>query len=160
MAQSVDPGVRAATAAELDRLRDALAVAFQDDPVFGWLLPDDAKRPARLRRFFAQELRHVLKRGRISTSDALAGAALALPPGRWRTPPLATLLQGPPFGLRLPLAALITLILLERATRVEHAAEELLLPLDRRRIDTPRVEGFRDALRLAREIFGLAGRVA
>lgn len=112
--------MRTATAAELARLRDALAAAFQDDPVFGWLMRDAARRPARLRRFFAQELRHVLKHGQISTSDVLAGAALALPPGRWRTPPLTTLLLGPPFGLRVPHAAGLLAALDRRHLREPH----------------------------------------
>jgi ribosomal protein S18 acetylase RimI-like enzyme len=99
------PGVHTASAGDLSRLTIALAAAFQEDPVFRWLLPDEATRPARLRRFFAHELRHVLKRGRVSTSGGLAGAALVLPPGAWRTPPHVAVLQGRPFGIHLPRAA-------------------------------------------------------
>src|SRR5688572_12825146 len=62
--------------------------------------------------------------------------------------------------LRLALAVLVALILLQRPTRVEHAAEELLLSLDRRRIDASGVERLRDALRLACEILRLPGHIA
>ena len=68
-------------------------------------MPDATTRPARLRRFFADELRHVLDRGLVSTSNDLAGAALALGPGAWRTPPRVALLQARAFGIRLPRAA-------------------------------------------------------
>ncbi len=61
MGHPAESDVRTATADELDRVRRALAKAFQDDPVFGWLMPDDASRAARLRRFFGRELHHVLQ---------------------------------------------------------------------------------------------------
>lgn len=94
-----------ATTDDLDRLTYALAAAFQADPIFGWLMPGEATRPARLRRFFGHELRHVLNRGRIWTSSELGGAALSLPPRAWRTPPRVAVLQGRAFGLQLPKAA-------------------------------------------------------
>ncbi len=109
-----------ATADDLGRLRVSLAAAFQDDPIFGWLMPDAASRPARLRRFFGLELRHVLKRGEVWTSDALDGAALTLPPGRWRTPPHVAVPQGRPFGLRLPRAAGLLTALEWRHLREPH----------------------------------------
>jgi len=67
----------------------ALAAAFHDDPVFGWLLPDGAKRARSLRRFFTIETRRiVLRHGRSMATRAAgtSGAALVLPPGSWRTP--------------------------------------------------------------------------
>jgi GNAT superfamily N-acetyltransferase len=104
-ADTAPPHARTATADDLGRLATALAAAFQDDPVFGWLMPDAATRPARLRRFFGHELRHVLARGQAWTASETAGAVLALPPGRWRTPPYVALLQARPFGRKLPRAA-------------------------------------------------------
>jgi len=64
-------------------------------------MPDDRRRQARLRRFFAFELRHmVLPRGSAWTSEELHGAALVLPPKAWSTPLHLVLLQGLCFGMR------------------------------------------------------------
>jgi GNAT superfamily N-acetyltransferase len=102
----IDPRLRRATVEDVAHLKDVMAQAFFEDPVLGWLMPDDAKRRARLRRFFAIELRHVaLRRGRVWTTGELAGAALSLPPGAWRAPLRATLLEGTAFGARLSRAA-------------------------------------------------------
>jgi GNAT superfamily N-acetyltransferase len=79
-----------------------LAKAFYDDPILGWLMPDERKRHARLRRFYAIELRHLaLPRGQVWTTSDLTGAALILPPGAWRVPLHATLLEGGAFGVHL-----------------------------------------------------------
>jgi hypothetical protein len=75
--------LRRAAAEDVDRLKAVMADAFFEDPIFGWLMPDDTKRAARLRRYFAIELRHLaLARGRVWTTSDLAGAALSLPPRR------------------------------------------------------------------------------
>jgi hypothetical protein len=91
-------------------MSDALATACFDDPVFGWLLPNDARRAAALRRFFAVEARHiVLARGHsvaLLGEEGASGAALVLPPRRWRTPVRVPLRYGPAylwtFGRRTP----------------------------------------------------------
>jgi ribosomal protein S18 acetylase RimI-like enzyme len=94
--------LRKATSADLGALTRALADAFYDDPVFSWLLPDERSRRARLRRFYAIELRHVgFGRGRVWTCAEVAGAAITTPPGAWRMPTYAVLMQGPVFGRRL-----------------------------------------------------------
>jgi len=101
-----DRELRRATAADVDRLRTVLAEAFFDDPIMGWLMPQDAKRRARLRRYFGIELRYLaLPRGRVWTTSDLAGAALSLPPGAWRSPLRVTLLEGSAFGIHLSRAA-------------------------------------------------------
>ncbi len=83
-----------------------MAEAFHDDPVLGWLMPDASRRPTRLRRFFGIELRHmVLPRGCVWTTGDLGAAALVMPPGRWRVPPLATLREGRAFGFGMAKAA-------------------------------------------------------
>jgi GNAT superfamily N-acetyltransferase len=83
-----------------------LAEAFADDPVFGWLMGDDSKRRARLRRYFGIDLRHLtLPRGRVWTTSDLTGAALSLPPGKWRVPPQVSMLQGSAFGVKIARAA-------------------------------------------------------
>ena len=114
------PDLRPATPADLGRLQLALAAAFQDDPIFGWLMPDAASRPARLRRYFGQELRHVLAHGRVWTATDLGGAALTLPPRRWRTPPRVALLQARPFGRHLPRAAGLLAAIERRHLRAPH----------------------------------------
>jgi GNAT superfamily N-acetyltransferase len=104
--QLSDPGLRPATAQDVQRLRAVMAEAFFEDPVFGWLMPEDTKRLMRLRRYFAIELRHVaLARGRVWARSDLAGAALSLPPGAWRVPLRVTLLEGSAFGVHLSRAA-------------------------------------------------------
>jgi ribosomal protein S18 acetylase RimI-like enzyme len=101
-----DLGLRPATTADVQRLKAVLAEAFFDDPVFGWLMPEDSKRLARLRRYFGVDLRYfALPRGRVWTTSGLTGAALSLPPGAWRVPPHTTLLQGSAFGGNLHRAA-------------------------------------------------------
>lgn len=103
-----DLDLRPATADDVARLSGVLADAFFDDPVFGWLMPEDNRRRARLRRYFGVDLRHLtLPRGRVWTTPDLTGAALSLPPGRWRVPPLTTLRHGTAFGTHLSRAARI-----------------------------------------------------
>src|ERR1700756_1608907 len=99
-------GPRQAVKADTARLEVVMASAFHDDPVIGWLMPDASRRPARLRRFFGIELRHVaLARGCVWTTSDLSAAALVLPPGRWRVPLPATLREGRAFGFGLVKAA-------------------------------------------------------
>jgi GNAT superfamily N-acetyltransferase len=102
-----DHAPRAASPADIDRLSGALAAAFEDDPVFVWLLPNSTPRLARLRRFFALELRHVvLPAGKAWTADVPCGASLELPPGKWKMPIGAQVAHGRAFlrvfGARLP----------------------------------------------------------
>jgi ribosomal protein S18 acetylase RimI-like enzyme len=102
----VDSALRPATAEDVGRLKTVLAEAFFDDPVFAWLMPEGDKRLARLRRYFGVDLRHYsLPRGRVWTTGDLLGAALTLPPGKWRVPLHTSLMQGGAFGLHMPRAA-------------------------------------------------------
>jgi GNAT superfamily N-acetyltransferase len=119
--QLADPGLRRATAEDVHRLKAVLAEAFFEDPVLGWLMPDDSKRRARLRRFFAIELRHLaLPRGRVWTTSDLTGAALSLPPGAWRVPLRVTLLEGSAFGVHLSRAARLGAAMEWRHVRESH----------------------------------------
>jgi GNAT superfamily N-acetyltransferase len=105
-ASLAEPQLRQATAEDVPHLRVMLAEAFADDPVFGWLMGDDSKRRARLRRYFGIDLRHLtLPRGRVWTTSDLTGAALSLPPGKWRVPPQVSMLQGSAFGVKIARAA-------------------------------------------------------
>jgi ribosomal protein S18 acetylase RimI-like enzyme len=98
--------LRHATTEDVPRLKTVLAEAFFDDPVLSWLMPNDRKRLAHLRRYFGIELRHLaLARGRVWTTSDLAGAALTLSPGKWRSPLRVTLLEGSAFGLHVTRAA-------------------------------------------------------
>jgi GNAT superfamily N-acetyltransferase len=95
---SADSPPRAASLAETAPISAALAAAFEDDPVFTWLIPHRERRLQRLARFFELELRHVvLPAGRVWTACGSAGASLELPPGSWRMPIGAQLAHGPGF---------------------------------------------------------------
>lgn len=119
--EPADRGLRTATADDIPRLKAVLAEAFFDDPVFAWLIPDDTKRLERLRRFFAIELRHMaLPRGRVWTTSDRIGAALSTPPGVWRVPLRATLLEGTVFGSRVPRAAKLGAAMERRHLREPH----------------------------------------
>lgn len=113
--------LRRASPEDVPRLKAVMADAFFEDPIFGWLMPDDTKRAARLRRYFAIELRHfALARGRVWTTSDRAGAALSLPPGAWRAPLRATLLEGGAFGLHLSRAARLAAAIEQRHLRERH----------------------------------------
>jgi GNAT superfamily N-acetyltransferase len=119
------PTLRTATAEDVSRLKAVLAAAFQDDPIFAWLMPDEANRQARLQRFFELELRHVaLARGCAWTASALSGAALCLPPGAWRLPTRILFAQGASFarafGARLPRATGLLSVIERRHIREPH----------------------------------------
>ena len=110
--------VAGAGASDIAALARALAAAFEDDPIFGWLLPDERRRPDRLLRFFTLEIGDVvLPSGAAWMSPASSGACLELPPGKWRMP-LRTQARHAPqfaavFGRSLP-RALITITKMER----------------------------------------------
>ena len=71
-------------------IASTLADAFQNDPVFSWLLPNEERRPSALERFFALEARHIALPHAsslvVNGASGIAAAALILPPERWRTP--------------------------------------------------------------------------
>jgi ribosomal protein S18 acetylase RimI-like enzyme len=117
----VQSDTRKATASDASRLATTLAEAFVDDPVFLWLMPDDASRQRRLRRFFEIELSQlVLPRGRACTSPDLTGAALSLPPGAWRAPTRVAVQHGRCFGIHLPKAAGLAALMERRHLREPH----------------------------------------
>jgi len=117
----VSPNLRRATIDDVHRLKAVMADAFFDDPIFGWLMPDETTRRARLRRYFGIELRYLaLARGRVWTTSDLGGAALSLPPGAWRVPLPVTLLEGSAFGGRVYRAARVGLAIEWRHVRESH----------------------------------------
>jgi GNAT superfamily N-acetyltransferase len=77
--------VRKVTEADVPRLVEALARAFDDDPMVGWLYPDSSRRRHRLLLGFDLFLRRLwLPHDECYTTDRLAGGALWMPPGTWR----------------------------------------------------------------------------
>src|SRR6185312_12446530 len=90
----LSPEVRVARPGESDLLKAALGAAFFDDPIFGWLIGPGSSRQARLERYFALQLAHSFADGCVWTSDGLQGAALCMPPGRWRLPPQLMIANG------------------------------------------------------------------
>lgn len=115
---TVAPEVRDAVPDDVAALARALAAAFEDDPIFGWLLPDQRRRHDKLLRFFTLELGHVvLPSGKVWMSPEGSGACLELPPGGWRMPLRTQALHAPGFaavfGRSLP-KALITITKMEQ----------------------------------------------
>ncbi|WAC90177.1 GNAT family N-acetyltransferase [Mycobacterium sp. Aquia_213] len=89
--QAVDHGRRItrASQSQCHAVADVLAEAFQNDPLYGWLVPDPGRRPEALQRFFAVEARLILPHlcSFVATdSTGNLGALLMLPPGHWRKP--------------------------------------------------------------------------
>ncbi len=116
---------RSASGADVRALSAALAAAFFDDPIFGWLIPARDRRRARLTRFFELELRCVvLPKGQIWASSESTGASLELPPGAWRMPFTAQVVHGPGFarvfGARLPQALTLITLMEQRHMREPH----------------------------------------
>jgi len=109
--------VREATKADDKKIADVLARSFWDDPVVSWLVGPPRMRYARQKIFFKTETVSVRKRGLVLTTDDTAGAALWLPPKKWKTPWADVLLHTPSmiraFGTRIP-AALPLLTKLEK----------------------------------------------
>ncbi len=86
--------VRLATTDDVAAISKSLARAFEDDPVWEFLVPDPATRVRRCEVIFATMLRvqHV-PHAACYTEPGLAGAAIWDPPGKWRMTP-AQLLRG------------------------------------------------------------------
>ncbi|HTA14663.1 MAG TPA: GNAT family N-acetyltransferase [Solirubrobacteraceae bacterium] len=97
-ASALSPTVRVAEPGESGSLKAALAAAFFDDPIFGWLIGRSSNRQARLEQYFAIQLAHSFADGCVWTSEGLQGAALCMPPGRWRLPPKLMIAHGAHFA--------------------------------------------------------------
>src|SRR5437870_5672830 len=76
--------IRKVTEADAPKVVDALARAFYDDPVMGWVFNGDSRRMRRLVRGFGLYLREVwLPHDECYTTDRLSGGAMWMPPGTW-----------------------------------------------------------------------------
>ena len=78
------PTTQIATVDDRDSLAPVLARAFYDDPLLGWIFPDDATRLRHSAAFFRWDLRRLLPLGATWTTPAHDGGALWATPGRWR----------------------------------------------------------------------------
>jgi ribosomal protein S18 acetylase RimI-like enzyme len=80
--------VRKATLADVPRLAQALASAFQDDPVIAWVFPDEQRRRAVLAAFMEFRLRKLaFPHDQVwMTAEGTAAAVWLPPPGRWQLP--------------------------------------------------------------------------
>ncbi|MRH90539.1 GNAT family N-acetyltransferase [Nocardia sp. SYP-A9097] len=82
----MDITVRQAQRSDIPELGRVLGLAFADDPIISWLLPDDASRIRRAATMFATLARHDrIDHGGIDVaiddSGAMVGAAIWVPPG-------------------------------------------------------------------------------
>ncbi|TDD88027.1 GNAT family N-acetyltransferase [Actinomadura rubrisoli] len=82
------PVVRAAAGADTAAIAAVLGRAFDDDPFWAWLLPDERSRVRRLSGLFGLTLRKIhLPHGATETAGRgaeIEAAALWDPPGHWR----------------------------------------------------------------------------
>ncbi|MGP3952606.1 GNAT family N-acetyltransferase [Streptomyces sp. 7N604] len=76
-----EPGarIRRARQEERDAISRLLGEAFMDDPVSGWVFPDEAHRRAVQPRFFGVFLDAALSGGWVDVTDDLSATALWLP---------------------------------------------------------------------------------
>jgi len=65
----------------IDRATITLERAFSPDPLFTWVFPASATRPAALQRFLRVPLEYGLRYGRVTTSHEGKAACVWLPPG-------------------------------------------------------------------------------
>jgi GNAT superfamily N-acetyltransferase len=72
---------RHATIRDRAAVANALSLAFYDDPVVSWLVPDDRRRRAALPPIFELFADAFLPHGEVRVTDDGAGAALWVPPG-------------------------------------------------------------------------------
>lgn len=85
----ISSNVRRVESDDVGSLAEVLANAFFSDPVGEWLFPGPEDRASGLRRLFESELSHiVLPHATGLTNQDRTGAALWLPPGHWKVPPL------------------------------------------------------------------------
>lgn len=81
MKPSTTTDIAIAGIADVPTLSEALARAFQDDPVFAWVLPDANRRRQRLPAVFAAFAETYLPHGETYVAGDGAGAALWAPAG-------------------------------------------------------------------------------
>ncbi len=81
--EHLDVNVRKATQADLPEVVNALARAFDDDPLINWMAAQDEHRQKRVHDAMDMTQRMVFGHGQCYTTDGIHGAALWAPPGKW-----------------------------------------------------------------------------
>lgn len=86
MTNDIMTTVRKADATDLPAAADALAAAFQDDPIFRWCVPDDTRREQVLPQFFGLLTEILFPYDECYVDVDGTGAALWVPPGQPAVP--------------------------------------------------------------------------
>jgi GNAT superfamily N-acetyltransferase len=94
------PDIRAATSDDLPAIGRTLASAFEDDPIWMYLVPDRARWRRGAPRYFAADAANRLRHGSVYVNADVTGAALWAPPDTWR-PSMVDLAREMPTGMRL-----------------------------------------------------------
>ncbi|WP_432093611.1 GNAT family N-acetyltransferase [Streptomyces sp. bgisy100] len=76
---AAQPTIRRARPEERDAIARLLGEAFMDDPVSGWVFPDETHRRTAHPRFFGVMLDAALREGWVDVSEDVSAAALWLP---------------------------------------------------------------------------------
>ncbi len=87
--------VRQAVAADFTPLSQSLARAFYTDPVFSFLLPDDATRLGKLETVMGIFFNLGLPHGACYTTDEYESVTLWRPPNGWHVPFWTYIVNGP-----------------------------------------------------------------
>lgn len=76
------PTIKQVTAAEADYVTQLFALAFFDDPTWGWAFPDPQKRIEQHRLWWSLFMHSALPYGRVWMTDDGGAASLWIPPNR------------------------------------------------------------------------------
>jgi GNAT superfamily N-acetyltransferase len=76
------PGVVHVTEAEADEVIELLALAFYDDPTWGWAFPDPARRLDQIRAWWGLYVHDAVPDGCVWMTEDGGAAAVAISPGR------------------------------------------------------------------------------
>src|SRR5690242_13762627 len=77
---------------QLDRAPEVLALAFRNDPMLKYLVPEDARRVRLLPSFFGTVVRYCLRYGEVYTTATVDGVACWLSPAN-PTPTIGRILR-------------------------------------------------------------------
>lgn len=89
------PAIRTATLGDLPAIGRTLARAFEDDPIWSFMVRRRRGWERRAARYFARDAKTRLPHGTVFVNDDCSGAALWAPPDKWRTTPSALALEAP-----------------------------------------------------------------
>jgi len=118
------PMVRLAGSADVPRLAEVLADAFEDDPLTTWIFGGDDGVRERIRKSFAPLLSRVyVPKGHSYTTEDLAGAALWAPPGKWKLSVFQQLRIAPLFLRLVPRQRVFDAARLQRSVEHSHPAD-------------------------------------